>query len=565
MQESNSTGAVDERDLTALAFRHTPTPTLVIEVGRDGDNKRVAGDIRAVSESFLQLLGASEDGVIGHSLQDFVHPDDERVFGAGLEQLLDPIRRAQIRIVRPGWGVVWVAVAAAHIAASPEDLEAVTLLILTLDDITAFRKAEQALAHRASHDPLTGLPNRAVLMSHLGRVLARLGRQAGTVAVMFVDLDGFKNINDTFGHRVGDAVLKEVARRISVAVRRDDVVTRMGGDEFVVVCDALESTSESAMVAERIRAALDEPFESHGRSHQVSASIGVAQTSDSATPGEDLLRRSDLAMYLAKERGRNRVEFFAAELEDRVRDRMRMVDLARRALADDALRISVQPVFSLRDHTVTGYEAFARIQTPRGQLLAPQHFLPAAEKSGLITRVDSRVIDLGLQWMRDKQANHSGCWLAINVSVRLIANARFGQTLLSQVLDMGLQPADVVIEIGESRLMGANGPAFTTLRKLRAAGFRIALDDFGTGASSLTAMRDLPVDLIKIDQSFVAGLGTDPADESIVAAIISVSHDLGLTVIAEGVERPLQADYLRAQGCDLAQGYLFGSPVRVSS
>lgn len=564
MDQSHSASMVDDSVLSALAFRHTPTPTLVLSIGATGDG-RDAGAILAVSDSFLQLLGEGAEDVVGHRLQEFVHPDDEQLLGPGLEQLLDPVRRAQMRIVRPGWGVVWVAVAAAHLTATSHQADSDSYLILTLDDITAFRKAEQALAHRASHDPLTGLPNRAVLMSHLGRVLARLGRQSGTVAVMFVDLDGFKNINDTFGHRVGDAVLKEVARRISVAVRRDDVVTRMGGDEFVVVCDSLESTSESAMVAERIRAALDEPFESHGRSHQVSASIGVAQTSDSATPGEDLLRRSDLAMYLAKERGRNRVEFFAADLEDRVRDRMRMVDLARQALAEDLLRISVQPVFSLRDHTVAGYEAFARIQSPNGQLLAPQHFLSAAEESGLITRLDNRVIDLGLTWLHDKQGHVAGGWLAVNVSVRLIANARFGHTLLSQVLEMGLQPADVVIEIGESHLMGANGPAFTTLRKLRAAGFRIALDDFGTGASSLTAMRDLPVDMIKIDHSFVSGLGTDPADESIVAAIISVSHDLGLTVIAEGVERPLQADYLRAQGCDMAQGYLFGSPVRVSS
>jgi EAL domain-containing protein (putative c-di-GMP-specific phosphodiesterase class I) len=318
------------------------------------------------------------------------------------------------------------------------------------------------------------------------------------------------------------------------------------------------------MVAERIRAALDEPFETHGRCHQVSASIGIAQTSDPATPGEDLLRRSDLAMYLAKERGRNRIEFFAADLEDRVRDRSRMVDLARQALGDDLLRIAVQPVFSLRDHTVVGYEALARIQQSSGQFLAPQDFLPAAEESGLITRLDHRVIELGLKWIHDKHANAAGTWLAVNLSVRSIANARFCQLLLREVLDLGLQPADLVIEIGESHLMRADGPAYTTLRKLRSAGFRIALDDFGTGASSLIAMRDFPVDMIKIDHSFVAGLGTEPADESIVAAVISVSHDLGLTVIAEGVESPRQTDYLRAQGCDLAQGYLFGSPVRVT-
>ncbi len=561
MNESAQGAAPDGRGVGYLAFRLTPTPTLVINVAQPPAGERETGSIEAVSESFLQLLGAGNDEVLGHRLQEFVHPDDEVVLGSGLENLLDPSRRAQIRMVRPGWGVVWVALATTYIP----DMGEHGMLVVTLDDITAFRKAEQALAHRASHDPLTGLPNRAVLMSHLARVVARLGRQPGTVAVMFVDLDGFKNINDTYGHRVGDSVLKEVARRISLAVRRDDVVTRMGGDEFVVVCDALESSSESAMVAERVRAALDEPFDSHGRLHQLSASVGVAQTSDPATSGEDLLRRSDLAMYLAKERGRNRVDFFAANLEDRARDRVRMVDLAREALDQGLMRISVQPVFHLRDNTVAGYEAFARIISTDGRLLTPEHFLPAAEESGLVSKIDSRVIDLGLEWLRDKRGEAGAAWLGVNVSVRFLANSRIVHMLLGRVLGMGLQPADIVIEVGESHLMGANGPAFTTMRRLRAAGFRIALDDFGTGLSSLTAMRDLPVDMIKIDHSFVSGLGSDPADESIVSAVISVAHDLGLTVIAEGVERPAQADFLRLNGCDLAQGYLFGSPVQVTT
>ncbi len=561
MDQSGTPPRPQESGFGGLAFRLTPTPTLVMDLENDDKGNRLIGRVLDSSESFLQLLGAGPDEVIGHRLGEFIHPDDELVLAAGLEQFLDPSRRTQLRIVRPGWGVVWVALAVTYVP----DLGAEGLVVVSLDDITAFRKAEQALAHRASHDPLTGLPNRAVLMSHLGRVLARLGRRPGTVAVMFVDLDGFKNINDSYGHRVGDSVLNEVARRISVAVRRDDVVTRMGGDEFVVVCDALESSSESAMVAERIRAALDEPFDSHGRSHQLSASIGVAQTSDPATSGEDLLRRSDLAMYLAKERGRNRVEFFAADLEDRARDRVRMVELSREALNEDLLRISVQPIFRLSDQTVAGYEAFARIIGPDGALLTPQHFIPAAEESGLITRLDTRVIELGLDWLSSKKGDGSASWLAVNVSARLIANPRFVHTLLNSVLKLGLQPADVVIEVAEPHLMSANGPAFSTLRRLRSTGFRVSLDDFGTGLSSLTAMRDLPVDMVKVDETFVSGLGTDPADESIVSAIIAVAHDLGLTVIAEGVERPVQAEFLRASGCDLAQGYLFGSPVRVTS
>lgn len=561
MAESALGSGTGEPDLGNLAFRLTPTPTLIVDVAVGADGEPEFGTIQAVSESFLQLLGLGAEEVHGHRLQEYVHPDDILVLSSGFENLFDPGRRSQMRMVRPGWGVVWVAPAVTVIP----DVGDHGVLVVTLDDITAFRKAEQALAHRASHDPLTGLPNRAVLMGHLNRVLARLGRQPGTVALLFVDLDGFKNINDTYGHRVGDGVLKEVARRISLAVRRDDVVTRMGGDEFVIVCDALESTSESATVAERIRLALDEPFDSHGRVHQISASIGIAQTSDPGTTGEDLLRRADLAMYLAKERGRNRVEFFAAELEDRVRDRVRMVELGREALAEDRLRISVQPVFQLADNTLAGYEAFARILTSDGQMLTPAHFLPAAEESGLITRLDSRVIDLGLEWLREKRGEGRGNWLAVNVSRRLLVKPRFGHDLLERVLEAGLHPADLVIEVGQAHVPESEGPIVASLRRLRASGFRIALDDFGTGLSSLTAMRELPVDLIKIDPSFVAGLGVDAADESMTAAVIAVAHDLGLQVVAEGVEKPIQADYLRSRGCDLAQGHLFGSPVRGSS
>lgn len=547
-----------------VAFRLSPSPVLVLALTRKKDRLSL-GLILDCSDSFVQLLGSARDEVVGRPLTEFVHPDDETLLQGGVDRFLDPGRSAQLRVIRPGWGVLWVALTATVLPDYPPD----GLVVVALDDITAFRKAEQALAHRASHDPLTGLPNRAVLMSHLARVVARLGRRPGTVAVMFVDLDGFKNINDSFGHRLGDEVLKEVARRVSLAVRRYDVVTRMGGDEFVVVCDALETTSESASVAERIRAALDDPFEIHGRTHAMSGSVGVAQTSDPATTPEDLLRRADLAMYLAKERGRNRVEFFAADLEERVRGRVRMVEALRLALDDGRVLIHTQPVFSLTDSNVAGYEAFARLRTVDGSLLTPNDFLDAAEQSGLVVRLDNRVIDLSLQWLPGKresggEAGATGRpWVSVNVSSRLLASPRFGDVLRRRVEAHGLQPGDLVVEIGEASVVRAVGPAILTLRRLRTAGFRVALDNFGTGLSSLSALRELPVDFVKVDRSFVSGLGVSAADESIVAAVIRVAHDLGRCVVAQGVETPLQADFLREHACDLGQGYLLGSPVAV--
>jgi diguanylate cyclase (GGDEF)-like protein len=547
-----------DQPLREVAFRLSPSPLLVLQMRREG-GRHLLGSIIDCSESFSQLVDVGHDAIVGSHLVEYVHPDDEPLLSGSVAELLDPSRRFQVRIVRPGWGVVWVSVAAALVPDMPPEGG----IVLSLDDVTAFHRAEQELARRASHDPLTGLPNRAVLMSHLTRVVARLARRPGTVAVMFVDLDGFKNLNDSFGHRFGDSMLKEVARRISLAVRRDDVVTRMGGDEFVVVCDSLETSSESAIVAERIRVALDEPFGIQGRTHALSGSVGVAQTSDPNTAPEDLLRRADLAMYRAKERGRNRVEFFVADLEERVRGRVHMIEMLRSALTEERVRLDVQPVFNLVDRTVAGHEAFARIVTTDGGTLMPGQFLEPAEQSGLIVRLDGRVISLAVAWLKETRSAGDKGWLAVNVSARLLAHAHFAETLSRNLAAADLQPDDLVIELGEAAMLDAVGPALLTLRRIRTAGFHVALDDFGTGLSSLTALRELPVDLVKIHESFVAGLGSDAADESIVTAVIRVAHDLGRKVIAEGVQTPGQADFLRGHDCDMAQGYLFGSPTRV--
>ncbi|MDP4014390.1 MAG: EAL domain-containing protein [Candidatus Nanopelagicales bacterium] len=546
--------------LRELAFQGSPSPMVVLELTPSDDGMGM-GPILDCSESFEQLVGMDRQEIVGQDLSGFLHPTDISVLERGLRGLLDPTRKPQVRIVRQGWGVVWVALAASVI----DDPRLGRRLVVTLDDVTAFRRTEQALSHRASHDPLTGLPNRAVLMQHLSRVLARLGRRPGTVAVLFVDLDSFKSINDTYGHRRGDTVLQEVARRISLAVRRDDIVTRMGGDEFVVVCDSLDSASESVTVAERIRVSMEEPFELHGRAHTLSGSVGIAQTSDPSGTAEDLLRRADLAMYRAKERGRNRIEFFAANLEEQVRGRMRMVELLRSALDEDRITIDLQPVVRLNDSSIVGYEAFGRIMMPDGSVLHPSSFVDAAERSGLSVRLDTRILELGLAWLSGRKEADFGAWLGVNVSPRQLADASYPQFIRGRLSARELDPKDLVLEFGEPSMMDAPGPALLTLRRVRAQGVRIAVDEFGTGMSSLTAMRELPLDYIKLDGSFVDGLGRDPADETIVTAVISVAHDLGREVIAEGVTDPVQAEFLRSRGCDLGQGHLFGSPVRVGN
>lgn len=535
------------------AFTDAPVPMAVVSLAHGQ-----VSEVLLVNRAMADLVNMAPAEAVGLLLVDLVHPDDRMLLELPAATLADPLEHMTARVVRNGWGVVWAALS---VSVQRGADGAPATAIVALQDISAWRRIEEELAHRATHDALTGLANRSLLLDQLDRAVARLGRRGGTVAALFCDLDGFKSLNDTFGHRIGDAVLQEAAGRILNAVRREDLVVRMGGDEFVIVCESSDR-SEAGRVAERVRAALDAPLRVQQRDFTVTASIGVAQVSDGSANPEDLVRRADLAMYRAKQMGRNRVVFFAPDMEDQARSRVEVVEQVRSALAADGVAIEVQPIIALASGDWVGSEALARIERPGLAPLHPDDLSPIGAKSGLLEQLDARVRIRALSWLADKIAAGSAApaWVSINVTAHELATIRFASAVEHDLAAAGLSPEHLMLQVSESAMVDVAGPTQVTLRRLRGLGCRVAIGDFGSGYSSLMSLRDLPSDMVKIDRSFVVGLGHDDHDETIVSAMISVSQRLGRQVVAEGVEHPLQAEILQQMGCDYGQGYLFGPP-----
>lgn len=534
-------------------FADAPVPLAVVAI-----QSGVLREIVTANDAFSRLVCVPAEHLPGRELSALLHSRDAELLGGTAVALLTD--QFQVRVLRDGHDPVW-AMLSLRVAGSDPGLERATAVV-SLQDVTHWRQVEEELAHRATHDALTGLANRSMLMGHLERALARLGRRSGSLAVLFCDLDGFKTLNDTFGHRAGDAVLRSVAKRILGAVRAEDVVVRVGGDEFVIVCEATDPR-EPGQVAERVRSALEAPLQVSGRDLTVGVSIGVAQASENSGSPEDLVRRADLAMYRAKQLGRNRVEVFNPELEEHARSRIEMVEQVRTALLGGGVVIDLQPVVDLGSGAWVGSEALARIRQPDGHRLLPPQFMSTARSAGLIERLDGQVRSQALDWLAARSGSGGASaplWVSVNVSARELGTAQFAAAVQSELADHGLDPSRLMLELAESAIAEMQGPVLATLRRLRTIGCRIAIDDFGSGNSGLTSLRDLGSDVVKIDRSFIAGLGHDAHDEAIVEAIISVSHRLGRRVVAKGIESPGQADLLRSLGCDMGQGYLFGPP-----
>jgi diguanylate cyclase (GGDEF)-like protein len=430
------------------------------------------------------------------------------------------------------------------------------------------RDATEALAHDATHDHLTGLPNRAFIINHLRRMLLH-ATPARSQAVLFVDLDGFKLINDSLGHSAGDEVLRTVAARISATVRPGDMVARLAGDEFLVICTGLPDVLPAADLAHRLLAVIVPEIivmsaarEAHAIT--VTASIGVAFVTQPAVNAEQLVSDADVAMYRAKERGRGRVEIFDDMLRSTVVERQRMDEGLRRALSDDQLCVYYQPVVGLATSEVVGYEALVRWAHPQRGILEPDAFMKTAEVNGLVTPIGARVLRTACRQLALWHSRSSGAGppvhMAVNLSPRQLSEHHLVDHIARTIDEEGVDPGTVWLEITESALLDDSLSTLDTVTALSAIGVRIAIDDFGTGYSSLRHLRDYPIDVVKIDQRFVAGLGHDRADEAIVRSVVNLASSLELTLVAEGVETTRQRESLLAVGCTLAQGYLFGRP-----
>jgi diguanylate cyclase (GGDEF)-like protein/PAS domain S-box-containing protein len=444
-------------------------------------------------------------------------------------------------------------VASEDVATEPAFLLAVANVLATA---YARLRTDQQMRHLALHDPLTRLANRALCRDRIEQALAHSERSGSPAAVLYVDVDDFKQINDLYGHGTGDHVLVALARRLGATVRPGDTVARMGGDEFVVVCEGIDERIALAL-GHRVAAAIGEPLEVDGTAHRVSASVGIALAGADAPDADALLANADAASYRAKEAGRGRVEIFDERLRRSALARVRTEADLEGAVERGELKLALQPIVALADGAVVGREALLRWSRGGAGTVAPAEFIPVAEESGLITAIDAWVLEQAC-----RLALRSDGWTSINLSARRLADPKLLEQLSATLAATGLAPHRLAVEVTESGVLEVTGSARRNLDEMKALGVRLVLDDFGIGHASLQHLRDIPVDIVKLDQTFVAGLAGEEGrgHAAIVGGVVHMGAALGIEVVAAGVEHERQADVLRELGCPLAQGFHFGRP-----
>ncbi len=437
------------------------------------------------------------------------------------------------------------------------------MLVVTMRDITDRKKAEEELLQRATHDTLTGLPNRALIRERLGNALDRSVRTGLSIALLFVDLDGFKLVNDTYGHEAGDALLKSVSARILEQVRPGDTVARLAGDEFVVLCEQLEQPTTISVIAERINAALRQPTEFNHTPLFVTASIGIAIGHGSTHSADDLLRSADTAMYAVKEKGRDGWQFFSSSLQEQAHRRLAVTQGLRLAIQNREFSPRFQPIVSAESGRIVGAELLLRWFPPGGEV-SPAVFIPIAETTGAIIAIGAWVFRRGCEaevdWRR-RWGDAAPSYISINVSTRQLSEADLAEEFTSILRETGADPTRILIEITETSLMADVETNLRVLRKLADLGLRVAVDDFGTGYSSLAQLTRMPVSVLKIDKAFIDGIESNQESRTVVRAVIGLGRALGMKLVAEGVETETQLQELRGYGCDFIQGYLCYRPL----
>ncbi len=518
------------------------------------------GLITYVSPASVSVLGRTPEEAVGVSIESMIHRDD----GAHVWPVIGHLMAREGNVVRftcrlhhaeLGWR--HVEITASNRMGDP----AVMGVVSNVRDVTERVEVTTRLAHQAMHDPLTGLPNRMLFLDRLEQAIERCVEQHSRCGVLFVDLDRFKGINDSLGHVVGDRVLALVAERLRVALPAAHGAARIGGDEFVVLVEPVDDIAAARAVAERVREAVSKPAVIDGQSVTVGCSIGIAVHRPGQT-SEVLLQEADIALYRAKQHGRNRAAVYDDGMRVVARRRLAAEQALRWALEHNGIEVVYQPIVELGSGRFVGVEALARVRRPNGSLLGAAEFIPVAEDTGL-------VVPLGRLVLRDACVAYRS-WaaaglplerLALNVSAAQLFLPEFVEDLLTTLSSYGIEPGRVRLEITETTLIDAGSGALERLLMLKDAGVYLALDDFGTGWSSLAYVRRFPVDALKIDRSFVSGLGTNQSDLEVVKAITSLGSSLGLRLVAEGVETAAQEQLLIEAGCQYAQGFLYSPPL----
>jgi diguanylate cyclase (GGDEF)-like protein/PAS domain S-box-containing protein len=535
-------------------------------VQNSSDTTFVIGDGRAISyasPACQALLGFPPEDIIGRDALSLAHPDDRERVAAQLTARLQASATAtteatQFRMSHADG--TWRYVEA--VVTDQRDRPSVSGYVANLRDITERKQVEDQLAHQALHDPLTGLPNRTLILDRAEQMLMRSRREYRPVAALFIDLDNFKDINDTLGHDAGDCILRSVADRLVQALRSSDTVGRLGGDEFVVLVEGPSLASEPSLVADRLREALKEPFqlESFGPLPlRVSASIGIAAgLRDSAS---DMLRDADIALYEAKGMGKDCAVVFEPKMQHEVLDRLELDMDLRSALGEDQFFLLYQPVFDLTSTAACGVEALLRWRHPTRGVVGPNRIIPLLEETGMIIDVGSWVIreacDQAAKWHRMGYTPR----MSVNISMRQLESDGLVEQVADALATSGLAPEFLVLEVTETMLMRDPEATVTRLGRIKGLGVRIAIDDFGTGYSSFANLREFPVDALKIDRSFVAAMANSDESLTLIHSLVELGRALGLETLAEGIEQTSQLEILQAENCQLGQGFLFSRPV----
>lgn len=555
-RDSDRRALLESEERFRLAFEEALTGMALV-----GVRPPEVGRYLRVNKAGCRFLGRSEEELRELTVFDVVEPEDRPRVRRTFDDLVAGRisgHRAETRYRDASGRLVWGLLAEAVV----RDADGTALYMLRqVEDVTARKQVEAELVHRTLHDELTGLPNRTLLLDRLDHELRRARRHGHHVAVLFVDLDDFKAVNDSLGHASGDELLAAVAGRMQDALREADTAGRIGGDEFAVVCGDLAEPGDAIRIAEHLQRAFDLEVPVAGRALRVSASIGVAVSDDTSSP-EQLLRDADTAMYRAKRRGgrswaRSDAGAHAAALE--VLD----VEAAlRTALRHDELVVHYQPIVDLRDERIVGLEALLRWQHPERGTILPGEFIDVAERRNLIGALGERALDLACgdlaRWSR---RGRDVPVVSVNLSVRQLGAGQVARQLETAIDHHHLTADRLIVEVTESQVVGVGSDALAELRRIAELGVRVAIDDFGTGYTGLGYLRDLPVTELKIDRSFVQGMGTTRADTAITTSVVALARELGIGTVAEGVETTAQRAAVRGCGCDWAQGWLWGRAV----
>jgi diguanylate cyclase (GGDEF)-like protein/PAS domain S-box-containing protein len=544
--------ALDELHLAASVFLHSPQAVMIT----DADHR-----IRKVNPAFTRITGWVETDALGRH---------QSVLSAGRED-------GQLRSLMQGsldaddiWvGELWSRRRDGEVY--PENRTVVAVrdaggrllhYVSMFSDISAEKFAAERIHRLAHYDVITDLPNRVLLQDRLLNAINRAARMQTRIALLFLDLDGFKFINDSYGHAAGDEVLRLVGDRLLSRLRKGDVVARIGGDEFAIVLNDISNEADVQVTCDQLRQVVTEPYDIDNRNHRVTTSIGVAMYPEDGTDVQELLKHADAAMYQAKETGKDRYAFYEPEMNKRATERLFLVSRLREALERDEFQIVYQPQYDLATRELVSVEALIRWDDGSGEAIRPAQFIPVAEDSGLIVQIGS--------WILDQACRHARQWieqglqfgrLAVNISGRQFQDGRLQQTVLQALANSGLSGDRLELEITETWVMEGPYRAEAQMKLLHEAGVSLAIDDFGIANSSMAYLKRFPVQKLKIDDSFVRHIPTDADDVAIVSAIVAMGHSLGMRVVAEGVETAEQSDFLRGIGCDEAQGHLFGRPV----